>query len=125
MAKFSDFNEVVRDFADIADFVVIYVKEAHAVDGWNIRNWKYEDLYHHKSLDDRINAALLLKKEGLPCTLTVDLMDNNASLSYGGFPERFYVIYDGKIALANGIGPQNYSVTDVKEWLSAFRKNKL
>lgn len=124
MAKLDSFKEVVNEFADIADFLMIYVKEAHAVDGWNLRGWKYEDLYQHKSLEDRINAALLLKKEDLPCPLVVDLMDNNASLSYGAIPERLYIIFEGKTVLANGLGPDNYSVDDVKSWLNSFRSNR-
>ena len=34
MAKLAKFNEIVRDFNDLADFVIIYISEAHANDGW-------------------------------------------------------------------------------------------
>ena len=34
MAKLARFNEIVRDFNDLADFAIIYISEAHAMDGW-------------------------------------------------------------------------------------------
>ncbi len=34
MAKLAKFNEIVRDFNDVADFAIIYISEAHAKDGW-------------------------------------------------------------------------------------------
>lgn len=30
----NDFTKVVRDFADVADFLVVYISEAHPSDGW-------------------------------------------------------------------------------------------
>ena len=34
MAKLAKFNEIVRDFKDVADFAIIYISEAHPTDGW-------------------------------------------------------------------------------------------
>ena len=34
MAKLNEFNSITRDFSDIADFLVIYISEAHPTDGW-------------------------------------------------------------------------------------------
>lgn len=34
MDRLRDFNEITADFRDIADFVVIYISEAHPSDGW-------------------------------------------------------------------------------------------
>ena len=30
----NDFTKVVRDFAEVADFLVVYISEAHPTDGW-------------------------------------------------------------------------------------------
>lgn len=30
----NDFTKVVRDFSEVADFVVVYINEAHPTDGW-------------------------------------------------------------------------------------------
>lgn len=34
LAKLREFGEIVHDFADIADFVIVYIEEAHPSDGW-------------------------------------------------------------------------------------------
>lgn len=33
MLKFDEFNKLVKDFSSIADFLIIYIEEAHAMDG--------------------------------------------------------------------------------------------
>lgn len=37
MAKLHDFGEIVRDFSDVADFVIVYIEEAHPSDGWALK----------------------------------------------------------------------------------------
>lgn len=32
-----EFKQVVRDFADVADFVVVYTAEGHPIEGWRIK----------------------------------------------------------------------------------------
>lgn len=31
MLKFDEFNKLVKDFSSVADFLIIYIEEAHAV----------------------------------------------------------------------------------------------
>ena len=38
MAKLQDFNRVVEKYSDLADFLVVYVQEAHATDEWSVNN---------------------------------------------------------------------------------------
>ena len=35
--KLREFNEIVRDFVDVADFVLVYIEEAHPSDGWALQ----------------------------------------------------------------------------------------
>lgn len=37
MVKLRDFGEIVRDFSDIADFIIVYIEEAHPSDGWALK----------------------------------------------------------------------------------------
>ena len=37
LSKFRDFSEIVRDFSDFADFVIVYIEEAHPSDGWALK----------------------------------------------------------------------------------------
>ncbi len=40
------FWQVVKDYADVADFVIIYVAEAHATDGYSIQVNKFQMKEH-------------------------------------------------------------------------------
>ena len=37
VVKLRDFGEIVRDFSDIADFIIVYIEEAHPSDGWALK----------------------------------------------------------------------------------------
>ena len=37
MEVLQQFKHVVADFADVADFVIVYTAEAHPVEGWRIK----------------------------------------------------------------------------------------
>lgn len=45
MAKLAKFNEIVRDFNDVADFAIIYISEAHAADGWAFKVIVLNDIF--------------------------------------------------------------------------------
>jgi thyroxine 5-deiodinase len=50
-------------------------------------------------------------------------MDNKCSLAYGAFPERYYIIHNGKIVLLNGLGPEFYDPSKVKLWVESYMKS--
>lgn len=37
MANLSNFGKLTREFAGLVDFAIIYVEEAHPVDGWQFK----------------------------------------------------------------------------------------
>lgn len=109
MAKLDQFKTLVIDFADSVDFVTVYVQEAHATDGWEMKGNDYS-IAHHQDIDERLDAARLLLGNGLNCPLVIDDMQNNASREYAAVPESLYILNDGKI-LYQGLGP--YAVRDL------------
>ena len=42
MAELAAFQRAVADFADVADFVSVYISEVHPSDGWDIIGNRYE-----------------------------------------------------------------------------------
>ncbi len=125
MAELSDFKKVVEDFAGVADFVTVYITEAHAMDQWNFRGNKYK-IKQHASLQERVLAASILQEDDefrIPGTFYVDKMDNEANLAYGALPERLYIVLDGTVAYEGRKGPHGYEVGEVRDWLHEF-KNK-
>uniref|UniRef100_A0A3Q4MQW8 Iodothyronine deiodinase n=1 Tax=Neolamprologus brichardi TaxID=32507 RepID=A0A3Q4MQW8_NEOBR len=89
------FKQLVKDFSDVADFLVIYIAEAHSTDGWAFKN-NY-DINQHQSLEDRLSAAQVLVQSEPLCPVVVDEMTDVTTIKYGALPERLYVLQAGKV----------------------------
>ncbi|XP_076359181.1 type I iodothyronine deiodinase-like [Tachypleus tridentatus] len=120
MVALEEFIELIDEFQEVADFVTVYIAEAHPTDSGDIDG--NFDISTHKSIKERIKAALfLLENEELPCPLLVDSMINEAKKSYAALPERLYIIKKGRIVYEGGVGPMDYKVKEVEEWLQKYR----
>uniref|UniRef100_A0A8D2L466 Iodothyronine deiodinase n=2 Tax=Varanus komodoensis TaxID=61221 RepID=A0A8D2L466_VARKO len=115
MFKFDEFKKLVKDFKSVADFLVIYIEEAHASDGWAFYNNIV--IKHHRTLQDRMQAAQILLKEDPLCPVVLDTMENLSSSKYAALPERLYVIQSGKVVCKGGVGPWNYHPQEVRAFL--------
>uniref|UniRef100_A0A8C4EPS8 Iodothyronine deiodinase n=1 Tax=Dicentrarchus labrax TaxID=13489 RepID=A0A8C4EPS8_DICLA len=114
-----EFKELVKDFSDVADFLVVYIAEAHSTDGWAFTN--NFDINQHQSLEDRLAAAkILVQKEPL-CPVVVDEMNNSAAIKYGAMPERLYVLQAGKVVYKGAIGPWGYDPKEVRSFLEKMK----
>jgi len=120
MANLSKFGDLITKFGDLADFVTIYVAEAHPAER-NHFSGNY-DITTHATMEQRIKAAHILREEAgdslKDCPILVDTLDDNASQVYGASPERLYVLQDGKVTFEGGLGPFFYSVEQVEDFLS-------
>ena len=90
-------------YAGRADFVLVYVEEAHPSDGWR-RDGVRHAIAQHRSLEERQRAAVTLQTELLCCGAdlqrvgrAVDLMSNEASHAYGALPERLALLLDSRL----------------------------
>ena len=118
MAKFGDFCKIVSSYADVADFVMVYIEEAHPSDGFKYANNVV--IKTHQHVDDRIEAASQLLQQNPPFPIVCDGMDDAANYAYGALYERLYVIHRGKIAYEGGRGPMFYRLHEVQEWLENY-----
>lgn len=123
MAKFELFTKAARDFANIADFLTVYIQEAHPADGWFFKN-NYV-IKKHRSLEERIAAAQILQEMNPPFPIVVDDMNDNANNAYGVHYERLYIVLDGVCVFEGGQGPRHYYVEDVVDWLSKYRNRSM
>lgn len=112
MFKMDLFKQLILDFGDIADFLVVYIEEAHSSDGWAFTN--NVQVSKHQTLEDRIAAAQILLKEDPLCPVVVDQMSNTASAEYGALPERLYVLHKGKVLYKGGMGPWGHKPQEVR-----------
>jgi len=119
MAKFGDFCEVARSFADVADFLMLYIEEAHPSDGWAFDgNVGIKD---HENLEQRLAAASILTLQNPPFPIVVDSMKNEANHKYGGMYERLYILKDDQIKFQGRRGPGGCFVSEVEDWLKKYK----
>lgn len=103
----------------MADFLLVYIDEAHPSDGWAVPSLSFE-VKKHRNQEDRCAAAQqLLERFSLPpqCQVVADRMDNNANVDYGVAFERVCIVQRQKIAYLGGKGPFCYNLQEVRRWL--------
>lgn len=92
----SKINKWAAAFAQYVDFIVVYIAEAHASDGWPLGH--FVDIPNHTCIADRKQASALMRsKYGLEPSVPVflDTMDNEFDKEFAVWPERYYVSIRG------------------------------
>ncbi len=121
-------SEIYQDFHKDVQFINVYIREAHAKDGWwfgkgmpkklfGLLNLKAAThLYDPKTLDERRAAAEECEdalKYGIKTY--VDDMDDSVNQAYAGWPTRLYLIgTDGKVVYHGGVGPYGFHPVQLK-----------
>ena len=112
------FLKIASSYQEDADFIFIYIREAHPVDGWYIGFAPFS-ISNHQNLAERFEAAELLKnviKDFVP--IFVDNMKDEAALAYGAVPERLYIVRNGSVVFEGGGGPLFYSLEKMEKSLA-------
>ena len=100
------------------DFIIVYIREAHASDGWKFDGKNYSFIRHHRDISDRLNAIKVMIqmahiRRDQRVSIYCDTMDNITKNVFRAWPERLYVLYDQKILYQGGEGPDGYSIPSV------------
>jgi len=125
MANLDKFGKLRQNFSEVADFVTIYIAEAHPAERGHFRvggeGGNY-DIDTHANIADRLNAATTLREEAgealKGCKILVDPMDDRANIAFAALPERLYVVQDGQIVYQGGLGPFDYKISEVEDFLA-------
>jgi len=128
MANLDQFGKLRQNFSEVADFVTVYIAEAHPAERGHFKvggeGGNY-DIDTHANIADRLSAAATLREEAgralEGCRILVDPMDDRANIAYAALPERLYVVQDGRVIYQGGLGPFDYKISDVEAFLA---KNK-
>lgn len=120
-----ELNTLRRQFADHADFLLVYIAEAHASDEWPIGSDLIFD--QPKTLDERhkiVNKFIENTKFEWPIVL--DNIDNHFDNIYAAWPLRFYIINGSQIDfIANPQDGGYYELPKLhKAILSAINNSK-
>lgn len=115
--------QIFNDYKDRADFLTIYIREAHPTDEWQMKANVKEDVCYAqpKTLEQRLAIGNdFTKRFGFPLPFGVDDMSNSANDAYAAWPERLYIIDEsGRIAYRGGMGPFHYNPKEVRDWLAS------
>ncbi|MBT3380061.1 MAG: hypothetical protein HN742_22560 [Lentisphaerae bacterium] len=110
-----------QQYKDRAAFLLIYIREAHPTDGWQVKaNVRDKVVYAApKAMDDRaLIASDCLKglKLTLPCLL--DDMQGSANRDYAAWPARFCIVRtDGTVHYYSGRGPRGFKPKEAENAL--------
>jgi hypothetical protein len=115
-------QEIYEQFRDQADFYVVYVREAHPTDGWQVdSNIAQNVLYaqHSRFQDRRAAADACARGLALTIPILLDDMANTADLLYRGWPERLYILASNRtVAYQGGKGPYGFDSEELNRKLS-------
>ena len=118
-----DIVQIYNDYKDHADFLTVYVREAHPTDEWQMKSNVKDDVCYAqpKTLEQRVAIAKdFTTRFKFPLPFGIDDMSNAADNTYAAWPERLYVIDEtGHVVYRGGMGPFNYKPVEVREWLAA------
>jgi hypothetical protein len=118
-----DIVQIYNDYKDHADFLTVYVREAHPTDEWQMKSNVKDDVCYAqpKTLEQRVAIAQdFTKRYKFPLPFGIDEMGNAADNAYSAWPERLYVIDEtGQVAYRGGMGPFKYKPSEVRDWLAA------
>jgi len=114
-------EKLFRRYGDRANFVMVYVREAHPTDGWSMESNDRVGvaLRQPRSYGERVEVARTCGKTlqfGFP--MLVDSIDDAVGARYSGMPARLYLIdRDGKVAYKSGRGPFGFKPSELEQSL--------
>lgn len=115
-------NALYTKYRDRAAFYIVYIQEAHPIDGWQMPVNVKEDVLvaTTRTNEDRCEVAgSCVTDLGIEIPALVDGTDNRVDDAYAGWPDRLYVIdRDGRIALKSAPGPFGFEPARVDSVLA-------
>uniref|UniRef100_A0AAY4DMF7 Iodothyronine deiodinase n=2 Tax=Denticeps clupeoides TaxID=299321 RepID=A0AAY4DMF7_9TELE len=120
MSRLKAFRRVLEQYADVADFVLVYIEEAHPLDGWASSDAPYQ-IPKHRCLEDRLKAAQLMHREVPGCLVVADGMENSSNAAYGAYFDRLYIVQDARVVYQGSRGPEGYRISELRKWLDEYR----
>jgi type I thyroxine 5'-deiodinase len=111
-----------RKYADRANFVTLYIKEAHPLDEWQMDSNVTEGVCYPQPTTSAQRIAVandFVKRFSYEIPLLIDPIENPANAAYAGWPERFYILDEaGTIVYKGKPGPFGYHPEEVEAWLA-------
>jgi hypothetical protein len=118
-------QQLYEAHGDAVGFLMVYIREAHPSDAWQISANLRDDVVHDDPADfDGRSELARTCTAALEITFpaVVDEMDDAVDAAYTGWPERIYVIgQDGRIRYKSAPGPFGFDPDDLARELERLR----
>ncbi len=113
-------------YKDRADFKIVYVREAHPSDGWQVPQNQRQGVIvaTPKTLAEREKAAMDCSAHlELKIPIVIDNMDDKVEAAYSSWPDRIYVLdKNGKIVYKGNPGPSGFRPFEAETALTGILK---
>ncbi len=120
-------HDLYVQYRDRIQFLVVYIREAHPVDGWwlgggitrqltkTIGFTAATDVYDPKTIEERRAVARRCEVDlQYDIRTYVDEIDDAVSKAYAAMPTRLYLIgLNGQVAYAGGLGPFGFKPAEL------------
>jgi hypothetical protein len=107
-------------------FVVVYIREAHPTDGWQVKQNEDEKILikDPKTDAERIEVAKDFAKQfKVTIPVVIDTIDDKTEKAYAGWPDRMFLIgADGKLKYKGAPGPRGFKVDEVRAAIKELPK---
>ncbi|MBT3311938.1 MAG: hypothetical protein HN737_03655 [Desulfobacterales bacterium] len=127
-------EELFQKYHENVQFLMIYIREAHPVDGWwfgkgivgkMIKIYSPStslDIYDPKTIEDRRSASKQCQSTlQYDIKTYVDEIDDTVSKAYAAKPTRLYLVgLDGKVSYAGGPGPYGFKPGELKSAIDKY-----
>lgn len=117
----AEVEELRKKYRNEAEFAIVYIKEAHPGDEWQVDSNTEGDIVYNQpnTFEARMDLAkTFIDKMDVETLTLVDDIQNTAMACYAAWPERFYVIdTDGTIAYKGDMGPFGFKPEEVESYL--------
>ena len=117
-------NELYNAYRDRVEFFLIYIREAHPANGWQVPNNLIEDVIYDEPTTDgertEVASACQIALD-IEMPMLIDRIDNDVEEKYVGLPMRqFLVDSEGRIVYAGAKGPFGWDDEAFEDALKAL-----
>lgn len=116
-------REAFARYGKQANFLMVYVREAHPRDGWHSETWEEPFLIEQpvEKAEREAIARTCQQHVEYDFPFLVDEMDDPVGSLYSGMPSRLYVLdTDGKIIFKSARGPHGFKPAQMEQALAAW-----
>ncbi len=114
-------EKLYEKYKDRAQFFLIYIREAHPADGWQVPiNEKEGIIFSQPGTKEerREIASACVRHLGLSMPTLIDDMKNTVGRSYNAWPDRIFIVgLDGRILYRSDAGPKGFKVDELEREL--------